>query len=63
MRSENQDSIVGTQTGYGTDGPGFESGQGQEISCSLKTEHTGSEAHIATYSMGTGVLSRGGGLK
>jgi hypothetical protein len=51
-----RDSSVGIATRYGLDGPGIESGWGARISAPVQT---GSGAHPASYTMGTGSLSRG----
>ena len=45
--------------GYGTEGPGFESGQEQEIFFFLRSIYRGSVAHRTSYSKGTRVLPGG----
>jgi hypothetical protein len=45
-------------TGYGLDGPGYDSRQGKEVSL-LHSVKTGYGAHLASYPMGTGILSPG----
>ena len=44
-------SVVGVATAYGLDGPGIESRWGARFSAPVQT---GSEAHLASYTMGTG---------
>ena len=46
-----RDSSVGIATRYGLDGPGIESRWGARFSAPVQT---GSEAHLASYTMGTG---------
>ena len=52
-----RDSSVGIATRYGLGGPEIESRSGARISAPVQT---GSVAHPASYTMGTGSLSRGG---
>ena len=47
----NRDSSVGIATAYGLDGPGIESRWGKRFSAPVQT---GSEAHPASYTKGTG---------
>ena len=51
-----QDSSVGTATRYGLDGPGIEFQWGRRLSAPVQT---GPGAHPASYTIGTGSLSRG----
>jgi hypothetical protein len=51
-----RDSSVGIATGYGLDGQGIESRWGRDFFVPV---HTGPGAHPASYTMGTGSLSRG----
>jgi len=44
---------------YRLNNPGFKSQKGQDTFLLLKNVHITSEAHLATYSTGTGVLSQG----
>ena len=46
-----RDNVVGIVTRYGLDGPGIESRWGRDFSAPVQT---GSEAHPASYTMGTG---------
>jgi hypothetical protein len=50
-----RDSSVGIVTRYGLDGPGIESRWGKNF----RAVQTGPGAHPASYTMGTGSLSRG----
>ena len=50
-----RDSSVGIATRYGLDGRGIESRWGARFSASVQT---GPGAHLASYIMGTGSLSR-----
>jgi hypothetical protein len=54
-----ESNFHGTATSYGLDGPGFESRQRQEIFLFSNTVQNGPGAHPASYTMGTGYLSRG----
>ena len=47
-------TVIGIATFYGLDGPGIESGGGGRFSAPVQT---GSEAHPASYTMGTGTFS------
>jgi len=49
-----RDSLVGIATRFGLDGPGIESRWGAGISAPVQT---GSEAHPASHTMGTGSLA------
>jgi hypothetical protein len=51
-----RDSIVGIVTRYGVDGPGIESHWGARFFAAVQS---GPGAHPASYTMGTGSLSRG----
>ena len=51
-----QDISVGIATRYGLDGPGIESRWGARFSAPVQT---GPGAHPASYTKGTGSLSRG----
>ena len=51
VASWSQDSSVGTATRYGMSGPGIQSRWGSRFS---EPVQTGSEAHPASYTMGTG---------
>ena len=51
-----RDSSVGIVTRYGLDGPGIGSQWGLKFSALVQT---GPVAHPASYTMGTGFLSRG----
>jgi hypothetical protein len=50
------DSSVGIAIRYGLDGPGIESRWGAKFSAPV---HTGPGAYTASYTIGTGSLSRG----
>jgi hypothetical protein len=51
-----RDSVVGIATRYGMEGPGIESRWEARFSAPVQT---GPGAHLASYKMGTGSLSRG----
>jgi hypothetical protein len=55
MRMHGPGSSVGTATGYGLDGPGIEPWWGARFSAPVQT---GSEAHPASCTMGTGSFPR-----
>ena len=57
MRGDGRDSSVGIATRYGLDGPGTESWVGARFFAPVQN---GTASHPASYTMGTGSLSRGG---
>jgi transposase-like protein len=54
MAMEGQDSVVGIATRYGLDGPEITSRWRRDF---FRLVQTGSGAHPAFYTMGTGILS------
>jgi len=54
-----QDSVVRIVTCYRMDRPGLESRRGKVYISSSETVQNGPGAHLASYSVGTGIISRG----